>query len=978
MAMSNKAYRDMFSLTELSQVGQKKRINDTSNFHPMVRSDWGTQDSLRGVLGGYRTTYYGSKGVQLYNYAVALEQLSAGNSVGAYDRGKGGLKKLRKQLQGSNDGTNIIFDYEVVSQPTGPSIQAAPDWQPSGPLAQARPDCLDQTQIDQIIDMGGSVPDGRGCPGTTHAPAISVEALNTPASAEALNTPEHHGAYQEFLKLTYGIQEQGAWNGYSARSNASTDFLSNVSSMTSFLSGTYNIGNTLYNGVLNDILETPLTDHSLVLYAVPANPAVRRQAGYNLHLDPVYNYYASTTPPYEVVIGLPGTGRASPTAISIKEYHLPNVYYLQSELNNTSSTLLAQYHLPSLTLDQNIPWFNIGNQQNVTEANVDRYYDLYAEGITALKSDSDLYGAVDATLNFNNRNFVVLHSDLDAIKEDRINTTTIPFYNKLTLGYDADIRTGHSASVSILRNLYNNPDTRDFINILQMQTVLRLTTEKDLGATLPMMQTHKQVLSSEDPSNFTNQTAVADVNVLYDLEDLFEEYLTTNREIEIASIINNFATFDPDVQYIGMDLEQLPFRLIRDYNMAPDQLDADPIQVENAYVEMYEDKNSLSNVGRVTRSYKEMLRGTQSHTETLMYVVNKKRAPDGPPVQTFYISAEFANDNPSVYFDTQVKYETDYYYDIARVVLVFGNEYEYDEVSSVTGGTNILGLPITSKIKLNNSPSVKALLIPYLANSAGLPAKIMDKPPVPPEITFYPFKGINNRLKILLNSSTGKINAAPIAIEESDEEFFLGEYHSQTGNWEVTYGDMISSGSQVSFRSDDPVDAYEVFKLDRKPESYQSFAGNSVFINPVRGVPGDILDVVTPNTKYYYCARAIDIHGNLSNPTYIYEIEIVDNNGQIFLKQDVIRYEAPKPDFVKPARRFVYIEPAFRQIIFPDGTVTGPPSVDTPPLSSILGDTGVDKVWGKTFKVRVKSKQTGRKVDLNLTFKNTGIVNASE
>ena len=137
-------------------------------------------------------------------------------------------------------------------------------------------------------------------------------------------------------------------------------------------------------------------------------------------------------------------------------------------------------------------------------------------------------------------------------------------------------------------------------------------------------------------------------------------------------------------------------------------------------------------------------------------------------------------------------------------------------------------------------------------------------------------------------------------------------------------------------------------------------------------------DEIFPNRKYYYVFRSIDVHGNLSNPTYIYEIEIVDNNGQIFLKQDVIRYEAPKPDFVKPARRFVYIEPAFRQIIFPEGTVTGPPSVDTPPLSSILGDTGVDKVWGKTFKVRVKSKQTGRKVDLNLTFKNTGIVNASE
>ena len=935
-------------------MGNKERIKNTSNFHPMVRSDWGTKDKIRGVLGAYKTTYYGSKGVQAYNYAGALAALRDGQQVGAYDRGKGGLGKLRKQLKGTNNGTNIVFDYGVILQPTGPS-------------AQARLDCLDQAQIDQILDMGGSVPQGRGCQGTTHAPAISVEALNTPA-------PEHHGAHQEFLRLTYGPQEQSAWNGYTARSNASTSFLSNVSSMASFLSGTYNIGNTSYTGLLNEILEVPLTDHNHVLYAVPKNIAVRTEAGYNLHVDPVYNYYTSTTPPYEVVIGLPASGRAVATSTQIKEYHLPNVYYLQSELNNTSSTLLAQYHLPSLTLNQNIAWFNVGNQQNVTEANVDRYYDLYAEGISSMLRDQSEYESIDPVLNFNNKNFVVLHSDLDAIKEDRINTTTIPFYNKLTLGYDADGRTGHALNINILRNIYNNPETRDFINILQMQTVLRLTTEKDLNTTLPMMTTHKRVLSNEDASDFANQSDVNAVTVLYDLEDLFEEYLSTSREVEIASMINNFASFDPDAQYAGIDLEQLPFRLIRDYALTADQLDADPVHVENAYIEMYEDKNSLSSVDRVTRSYEEMLHGRPSHTETLMYVVNKKRTPTGPPVQTFYISAEFANDAPSVYFDTQVKYETNYYYDISRVVLVFGNDYEYVGDPQVQETAKA----VISKIRIDNKPSIKALLVPYIGDQGNLVAKIMDKPPVPPEITFYPFKGINNKLKILLNSSTGKLDAAPVSIEEGDEEYFLGEYHSQTGDWDTTYGEMRAAGAKVSFKSDDPVDAYEIFRLQTKPESYQSFAGNSVFLNPSRGVPGSILDSVVPNTKYYYCARAIDVHGNRSNPTHIYELEIVDNNGQVFLKQGVIRYEALKPDFIKPARRFVYIEPAFRQIIFPDGTDTGPPAVDTPPLSSILGDTNIDKVWGKTFKVRIKSKQTGRKVDLNLTFKNTGIVNASE
>jgi hypothetical protein len=119
------------------------------------------------------------------------------------------------------------------------------------------------------------------------------------------------------------------------------------------------------------------------------------------------------------------------------------------------------------------------------------------------------------------------------------------------------------------------------------------------------------------------------------------------------------------------------------------------------------------------------------------------------------------------------------------------------------------------------------------------------------------------------------------------------------------------------------------------------------------------------------------MHNNMSNPTHIYEIELVDNNGQMFLNQNVLRVQQPKEDFMKEGRRFLYIEPSFRQVVYEDADV-GTPAITGAPLSNILGYADTDKVWGKSFKIRLTSKQTGRKVDLNLTFKNSGIVNASE
>ena len=53
------------------------------------------------------------------------------------------------------------------------------------PVMEERPDCLDQIQIDQILGMGGTVANGRGCPGTTH------HDIGEPAAGEHMH--EHVG-----------------------------------------------------------------------------------------------------------------------------------------------------------------------------------------------------------------------------------------------------------------------------------------------------------------------------------------------------------------------------------------------------------------------------------------------------------------------------------------------------------------------------------------------------------------------------------------------------------------------------------------------------------------------------------------------------------------------------------------------------------------------------------------------------------------
>ena len=168
-----------------------------------------------------------------------------------------------------------------------------------------------------------------------------------------------------------------------------------------------------------------------------------------------------------------------------------------------------------------------------------------------------------------------------------------------------------------------------------------------------------------------------------------------------------------------------------------------------------------------------------------------------------------------------------------------------------------------------------------------------------------------------------------------------------------------------------------MFRLTTPPESYLDFQNTLIEIDPSIGVPGYYEDTILPNRKYYYCARAVDIHNNISNPTYIFEIEMVDNNGQVYLKQNVFTYKSNRPTYTKNGRRFIYIEPSLQQSSLESDAVTAPADINEPPEDSLLGIEGISKVWTKEYKIRITSKKTGKKMDLNVTFKNSGVTNPS-
>ena len=700
----------------------------------------------------------------------------------------------------------------------------------------------------------------------------------------------------------------------------------------------------VYNGLMNNAVGSSYFDHTSNYFLFSSNKNTRQESGMTTTVEPVYNYYVNYNPDYEEVISNP----------EIKEYLIPNAYYLQLELQNTSSQFLADYHRTAITMGEKIPWFIQSILPSALENNSGVYYNLYSDKMSQAILDVNIENEIKDA----NGDIAVLYSDLAVLNEDSIIDESLPFYNKITIGQDADRTTGENVgNLSLIQKLLEDDDTRDFVDILQAYAINKYRERSGTRT----FKARQKIITNSTSGDFTFNTT--DKN--YDLLFGFDAPMFVTDMSQVSDFI--------PIPLQVLD-ETQSVKYLRDYfGKTKDELKLDSASALEADLLLFDSNRRPTELLKAfKRTLKQVFENRSCETETLMYIIEKHKGEpleeEGSLVQTFFVSPKYfpSFSADTTYYDTQIKYNQKYTYVFKKIVLVFGNEYKYKTPDFVESWKFNLGY--------ENKLSIKALVVPY--SFKGLEVAVIDKPPVSPNVSFYPVKGSNSRIKILLNSSTGDYFDKPVRILDSDQQFIQDEYFGQTGE-SLTYDQIKADDKKIRYKSDDPVDKYQLFRINSKPTSYRDFNDNFVEVDPDVGTPGYYEDSVSTNRKYYYCARSVDVHGNISNPTYIFELEMVDNNGQIYLRQNVFTFKQSKPTYLKDGRRFIYIEPSFQQVAL-EKNVNPPSDIDNdPPSDSILGVNGVDKVWTQSYKVRVTSKKTGKKLDLNLTFKNTGVTNPS-
>ena len=270
--------------------------------------------------------------------------------------------------------------------------------------------------------------------------------------------------------------------------------------------------------------------------------------------------------------------------------------------------------------------------------------------------------------------------------------------------------------------------------------------------------------------------------------------------------------------------------------------------------------------------------------------------------------------------------------------------------------------------------ALKIIEVPYFSASpddeyAGY-TSVLDDPPLAPDVNILPFSGINNQLMFNLNMNSGQVFQKPIKI--LPDEIYNHFYESQG----------YPFGTVVRFSHESDLVGYRIYKTDKRPNSYSDFS-KGAYKDLDSSDGGSYIDKnICPNKKFYYTFKAYDKHGHFSNPTHVYEVELVDDDGAIYpiISTFEPKYQTPQSKH-KDMKKYVYIGVATGHKIIGQGStkyhkkyLENSDADLNDKILQTIGEAKKFSVYGKSFKIRFKSKKSGKMFDINIYVDKKGKV----
>ena len=431
----------------------------------------------------------------------------------------------------------------------------------------------------------------------------------------------------------------------------------------------------------------------------------------------------------------------------------------------------------------------------------------------------------------------------------------------------------------------------------------------------------------------------------------------------------------------------------------------------------------ISNTSNVSvLNWDDLYASNERHTEILAYRVEKIGGPSAGDNKTQNVLQNFwfvssADMVDFEFFDTQVKFDTEYTYKVYAYTLTVGIKYNTSDLrltrqlgcavdTNEDGTDDQVGLefydpfsadeppakrllpgayggaafdeefefgnderlyssyPFLADFYLNYEPIVKLIEIPLYSKTL----RILDNPTNRLNIVPYQVKDSSNRIGFDFTYNAFSERTFPSLISEEDQTYKQNYMHAQ---------DLLDD-STLAKESISKPRYLEIYKLSKRPQAVAEFNNNQIATLDLKiknskhtNRMASYEDRVRPNRKYYYLFRVLNEQRNLSHLSEIYEAQLINDGGSPYTVFNVISEpELQEEIFNKTSsdfKKLFQLQPNLKQLQFNTDDVDFDQNAGSQ-INNLAVGTADDLIWDKTFKVRLTSKKTGRKIDLNITY----------
>jgi len=546
---------------------------------------------------------------------------------------------------------------------------------------------------------------------------------------------------------------------------------------------------------------------------------------------------------------------------------------------------------------------------------------------------------------------------------------------------------------------------------------------------------------------------VSDTNsVEIECVDLFDLLLYSYKKIRSRN--NDFLIIDePGIEYASTTDKKGVYRHLNTSNT---------LEVLNSLLREINSENGITNL----RSFLNIQRSTPTeptpvntpepkYSEVIAYRVEKlgrRRTGRGQwgvvPIQNFWFFNSVGL-NELEFFDTQVKYDTEYTYNVYQYRVIQGLKYKYsdlqlsrvigmpnsemsameeerdpddpeyvpefycieyydpytdaavndllqdgvytfadvDGVSSLTNNSVRIATsrdpgdskkPYFANFVVTTQPSLKIFEIPFMTKTL----KVLDHPPNKVYVEPSYVEDNSNKILFEIHYETFDLRNAQFPTLITPDDILAKEQYLNANNLlenGILKRESVSRQTQI-----------QVYRINKRPTSFRDFEDGfrhsidlkmDVSENSYTG--GCIYDTIPSGKKFYYAFRILNENGQAGQLEEIIEAEYINDGGYKYAMFNVLYEEDLSTDTFSSisidAQKVVQLTPNIQQsILNTDDTNFENSAIDELTNGKVRLGVADDLIWEKTFKIRMTSKKTGKKIDLNVTYKQNNDILGTE